>query len=1268
MRLRLLLFFLLFSMGFLRAQDTIRTLIISEARIDNQHEAYCQFTNVGNTTIDLSQFEFGLISQWTNPYHPDNGNWLMLPKKNLAPGQSFVLAKINDWTTKMWAKDPVKYQRYVSKPEMLKLCDMQVHIAEAPKQPDPLDSVSPYQGVVTMWGGTYMWYLRHHVAPGDSVVVDQVNGVFTGSNGYLAGKATDVAGFTAASANAVLVRKNTIKKGNVDFASGAGSNPTESEWMAIPFLSGGYEPNRAVFWTVGHHGDYHLKSLTSSVMTFNADTTTLTVPWGVRNDDSIMYKFNRVPGIGWHYDYGGTHADSAYVSVRSGDKLTLYACGDKMEKKIVTIVALASKATDNLVIPMKVPNNKGFYTNAGAFCDVTDKAPVIDTIRGIDYACRKDSLLKYLEMPTNATFKFTFVDGVADRADLKKGDILEITSADGSSKKQYYIKPNPFYRSHDAYLSSITWPDIDENTKGHYGWAGDTVPNFSPSKLNYIITSPLTSVPALVAKTEHLNAKVDVTRALNLTGSTRGRTITFKTTAEDDTSKLTYNVQFVKEQLDASKIQPYKGEPFISQYVFKQDYNNYFCEIVNPGTEVLDLSNYMMWFAYASSAADAITNSSGTGDWATRYRKYIFGKKWVDQTTWSATPARVINDPAINPRVLGGDVFVMAFIDNPTSSTGPAKSVINQIDIEFKNNPWGEDLNSPWDATMRQWTGLKPMLFKILNDSVKNGLKAATDPKDFKLLDVMGSVDPPDWKVGGISINQVTQYVRKPEIYKGNPVIGASFGTNEQNSEWIMMDESRYAAAGYGWPATRIMVADGIGSHFMYKPSVYLSTIVSDLYQVSDGYSNKETIKGVLSGTTVNNFLANIAKVDTGQHLKVKKVTNGSILTGTDLVSIGDTLIVVSSDSANTSKYTLIPGALSNDARLTSTTYTIAINGSTGTVSKFDINTKLATVVAGVVVPAKATFNIIDMKGAYVSLKALNFDTTLVDVKVSDQIKFEVTAEDNTTKIVYQLQPDVNDTSAYLTSTVYSVDQGAYLISFIPNGSTVASFVPNLIPAAGATINVYDKNGLERTFGSIFKDDKVVVTAKDGKTTKTYYLSMLGLKATYLAFVTSNTLAVDQLRLKISGKSIKETLTVSALIAKLTPASGATIKVKDKNGAYKAATANLAKGDVVEVTSGDGSKVELYAITMDPTSVTTVSNVTADIQVYPNPTSDLVYVSGVNSGDKIGVYSVDGKLVRVKVATRNLETVSLGDLSHGIYFVKVVAKGKQDVSLKLILK
>ena len=194
-----------------------------------------------------------------------------------------------------------------------------------------------------------------------------------------------------------------------------------------------------------------------------------------------------------------------------------------MTIKKFAIIVTPPTNTEARVIPKKAFDSDGYYTNMAAqyaaFCQVTDGVPEMDTILaankivGIPYATRTDTLMKYLEMAPGATYSFTYVDGV-ERADLKEGDMLTITAADGTTTKEYYIKVDHYRPSHNANISSITWPDIPDFYKGIFGWTGDTIPNFSTSNYNYTIQVPfdVDGIPALVAHTEALNTKVKVNK------------------------------------------------------------------------------------------------------------------------------------------------------------------------------------------------------------------------------------------------------------------------------------------------------------------------------------------------------------------------------------------------------------------------------------------------------------------------------------------------------------------------------------------------------------------------------------------------------------------------------------------------------------------------------------------------------------------------------------------------------------------------------------
>lgn len=1289
MRLKLLLLFLL-VVGFgalVKAQTTkpYTNLVITESLNNSTPDNYVEFTNMGSETIDLANFEFGRITPWNSHWDGADANAsFMLPHKLLAPGKSYVIATAEIFGPKMWKKDPLHYMERITKPELLKIADQLLYVREA--NMTAADTVTPYYSTMDTWGGRECWYLRHHfVVDGvkDSVVIDQVGGVFDDPNGRNYDHAYDVAGVTNATGNSVLIRKAKVKTGNLDFASARGIDLKDSEWIPVRMQSI-YDWGR-VFWTVGNQAvgaklDANtLVSKTGKVIVNLADST-ITHPWGIRRNDSIMYQFQRRPGLAWEYSLSKNRDDSAYVSARTGDKLKLYVCGDEAQIQTFKIIVQPPTASDNIVIPKKSYNytrkiyNTGTYGNAayGNGWRVSDGIPGMDTISFLAYGTRVDTLFKYLEKPSIATWKIIYKDNVT-RPDLKDGDLLQVTSQNGKVKN-YYLKLMKYVPNSDAHLSSITWPDMPSYFKGDvaksYGWSGDTIPGFKDTQTSYVVQIPMEydGIPGLVFTKRSLNSKVQVTRAKTLSGTPEDRTVTFKVTAEDDSTTMVYTVRFEKEK-DPSKVQPWKGEPFFSQIVFQDSWGNPWVEIVNPGTEMLDLSRYMVFCNYAGPA-DAFNafNSPSTPYSDGPWRKYVPGKKWQSEANWAVQPRILEPDLAVNPIVYPGGVFV-ATQNNGSGNLAGGKGSLSiwgqyvNVNFDTSKNPWG--YNMPWNNAIHDWWGTTYYLWKCTNDSVTNGLKPATNINDYQLIDVFGAEDGSQWVVGGVAVNQIYAYTRKPNIYHGNTEAKGSWGTNADDSEWTMTNQAYWDKLNTPWPLNWYNICTGIGSHEMNAVTMYRSTISSKVYKVSDGYSMNETVKGVKTGTTLTEFFNNIIKADPKQTLTVKSSDGSTVRAANDALANGDVLNVLSADSTNTSAYKLSVTAtgLSNNAVLTSSKYTITVTGSTGTITGFNQGALLKNIVSGVVVPAGASLTMTDQNDGYVSLNKLNYDSLYVSTIATDHVYFVVVAEDGMTSITYQLMPNSNPADAYLTSDVYSVDQFGSLIKFVPQGTTVASLLANVTPAPGATMAIYDKSGLLRNDGNIYRDDKVVVTSANGLVTKTYYFSMLAYTnvGIYLAYVVSDDYAVDQVNYVIEGPM---TTSVSAFYSKLYPAFGATLSILDKNGNVNN-SGTLNQGDVLLVTAADGVTTAKYNIS----AVTKVdASMSSSIKVYPNPTTDgKVILQGLSKGNRVQVFNVAGVLLRDVIVDNTVEYVNLSYQPAGIYMF-VISSGEKNIDVKKVIK
>jgi hypothetical protein len=1125
------------------------------------------------------------------------------------------------------------------------------------------------------------------------VVIDQVGGVFDNAGQNFTSGRYDVAGVTGATGNSVLIRKATIKQGNVDFANARGVGADDSEWIPWQWPAG-WGQWRDAQWTVGNHGSYVLdeNTLESDIVDVDFANKTITVPWGIRRGDGVMRAMKKKPGIAWIYELSPNFEDSLTFAARTGDTLNVLVAGDMAQKASFSIIVSEPTADANIVVPVTTLNyptatsvqwwRNQIQEGIIGWPRVTEHASGPDTITGtwygIPYATRVDSLLRSLEKAPNASWEIVPVDGMP-RPDLKHGDKLKVTSQNGAVK-EYFIEMQPLQPNHNANLLSITWPDIPNAYRGLFGWVGDTVPGFNSTTYNYRITVPMDvdGIPALVAKTDNLNAKVQVNRATSLYGTTAQRTISFVVTAEDDSVKNTYNVELVKE-IDASKLQPYHADPFLSEYVFWDQWSNTFAELANAGNQPLDLSNYMIGATDGSyNPADVIRSSTGVDQWANRYQKYVPGYRWVGESQWAVTPAILEQDLNVNSIVMPGDVFALGDIYT-TGQTKPSWMpnyiwpVPAQLDIQFHSlnetikNPWGEVVNSWTGSPIRRWSNGQVFVWKILNDSIRQGLKPANDPNDFLLIEVWGMGESTDWVVGGKKANMITNWIRKPHIYKGNPVAKGSFGTNPDDSEWTYTDQPYWQKRNAGWPLEILNVGNDIGQHFMFEPTQYKSTVSSIVYKVTSGYSMEEGIRGLTTGVTVSDFMGGLTKAHEMQSLKVKRAD--VVLEMGDVVLLNDTLIVMSADSMNVTKYLLdvADEGLSSNAVITSTRYTVTVEqqpksasaanaeAGIGNVKGFDYGTALRTILANIKLPLGATMAVIDGEGAYVPLKTLNFDTAYVNVTVNSNIYLNVVAENGVTEINYQLIPSSSENDAFLLSDVYNVVQKDLMVQYVPRGTNVSTFLSNLVLSGNAKMKLVNKMGQERLDGGVADDDKVVVTSANGLVTKTYYIAKLASEATpvaYLAYILSPVYAVDQLVYTVAGVNGSET--VSTFMTKVTPAPGASIAVVDKDGVVKI-NGDINGGDKVRVTSADGKLMVYYTFGPLTSAKGFESN---DIQLYPNPTDGEINVSGLKAGQRIQVYNSVGAVIRDINVLNNIERVSLSNQAAGMYMIVVSDNSK----------
>lgn len=59
------------------------------------------------------------------------------------------------------------------------------------------------------------------------------------------------------------------------------------------------------------------------------------------------------------------------------------------------------------------------------------------------------------------------------------------------------------------------------------------------------------------------------------------------------------------------------------------------------------------------------------------------------------------------------------------------------------------------------------------------------------------------------------------------------------------------------------------------------------------------------------------------------------------------------------------------------------------------------------------------------------------------------------------------------------------------------------------------------------------------------------------------------------------------------------------------------------------------------------------ISVFPNPTQEMLYVDGINAGETIRIFSLDGQMLLASTAGNVTISLSVESLSNGVYLLQI---------------
>lgn len=1115
-------------------------LIITEVRPDAASTAYVEITNMGDTAIDLEPFTLHSVYYNTRceEYSDsaitfnrrnaavDNTIGKIYLKGILQPGESYVVANVWDANNARGTGIPnqniaiaqignqfahmdesLNLNGWIDKPEW------QCFGHDSISTPKELLRAEPTAGYLLHWvyhvdsvnvDSTYIDQFNHFWYPDENTSI----GFNSSSKGPWI---YPIAGVEDAMTTSVMVRKANVTKGNLNWNQSRGTDATTSEWLVIPKNTS----KDLAFKTVGSHGVFGLDFSVKDPSYVILDDRTISVPWQMIRGDSLSRYFNIGPGMSWGYEQNSVFEDSASYIAKPGDKFSLYSVGNRVNQRNFTIKVREAEPDVALVFPRRqivIDEQIIEDETLGALDTIITKrwsngfvynlaeGPEIDSIINVPFATRTDSLLKYLDKPEKATWEFVFVDG-NNRVDLKNGDKLKVTSENGSTVKEYFIAVDDYIKNNNAFLSAVTWPDIDKNLYPRWN-VGDTLPEFTPLKTQYVVELRYDAkkIPAFQFIPQDLRSKIEVINAIDLDGTKEQRTTTVTVTSESDTISTVYNFIFQKQGVP---VQPNIAEPFISEYVHGITTQGWAVEIYNPGTEDLDLSRYMyVAGAMSQTWQEAVEHCVPASQWGaygdTQLKiyqtHYVPSKRWandVPKSAWAATPDAehpfagagfLKDDNQTDPWVKGGDVWVMSV---GTSSNQYQTKIRQESDFIFRGSA-SDGTTYAWDSTLilhREtpiWNnpGHNMWLLKVLNDSILDGTKDVRDHTAYELID--------RWEIIGDSVagragvkGMNWSFLRKPSVTKGNLNRMGGGSETAESSEWII-----HKVQDFDWNNT--LAVSNIGIHTMTPVTNYLSTVTSIKLDVTPGYKGDNlSITGNIADYTPATIALVLDKADESQTFAFMR---GAVeLTPDENLADGDLLVVTSGDGKNSTTYKLIDAPLDNDTSLTAKAGSkLTVNGNT--ISGATAGMTLKEVLANLEASDNAVINVIDANGVLQPLTMHNVDSLVYDVLISDKITIQVVAENND-NATYNFDLGLASSQAILMSNVLQIDQDKKFIMEYPLHITAPGLLAIVYANEGATVTILDKGGFEREIGFVSIDDRIVVTAADGITKVVYRFS-----------------------------------------------------------------------------------------------------------------------------------------------------------------------------------
>lgn len=878
-------------------------------------------------------------------------------------------------------------------------------------------------------------------------------------------------------------------------------------------------------------------------------------------------------------------------------------------KVIVTAQDGITKST--YVITINDPSNIATVTSGTYTVNSTD-----NTITNIPYSETLAAFEGNITPAAGATFDTYLADGTTVATDLATGYKLICTAEDGTTKKTYTITLNT-EPSHDANITAYS-------ILGNNGIinAGDKT---------IAVTVPygttLTNLVATFTLSTNASAKVGATaQESGVTTNDFSSPVVYDVTAEDGATVLNWTVTVT--------VAPASTDATVTSTEYTVNSTAFTITGIPYNETLATFEGNLTPAAGATFETYLADGTTVATDLATGYKVIVTAQDGSTKNTYTIT---LMDAPV-------GDLFFSEYIEG--SSNNKALEIYNGTGSDVDLSIYSVKLfaNGAVAASNTQaltGTLVNGEVYVITNTNANATIQAQSDItstvtffngddavglyKNDVLIDVIGTIgtDPgTNWPVAGTGATSEFTLIRKDAVVEGTTDWAASAGTDADNSQWVVYPQD---------------FASGLGSHKQPLPStdndILTFTIPTQLGTTSIDNVTHTVVVNMPTGTDVTALVPTIT-VSTGASISPASGVAQDFTTSKTYT--------VTAEGGNTQNWNVSVVILSNVATLSDIKVdNSSIAGFVSTTYDYTVTLPYGTTATPVV-----TVNTTDADADAVVTPAADVTSATAADRTTT---IAVTAEDGVTTQNYTVLFNVEapSTDATVTSTVYTVNSTDNTITDVPATETLATFEGNLTPAAGATFETYEADGTT-VATNLATGYKVIVTAQDGTTKKTYTVTLntvLSTAANILTYTVSGVNATVNGTNQTVAATLPYGTNLTALVATYTLSPAATAKV---NGVAQQSgvTANDFTNPVVyNVTAEDGTTIVDWTVTITteaPSADATITSAVYTVNSTDNTITNVPYNETLATfegnltpatGATFETYQADGTTVATDLAS-----------------------------------